>query len=257
MSPKIKRLKKAKKMFCLFLLLAIANPTTIFCCSCAKIKMFDVLKFDQKNSKQLSNLNLQDGKAIILQYLEHLNNDKQIFIDEWQNTLQYHVKLAKNTYKYENFTIGINNFSIDKNANSVSFVLNVKCQLTSLNNTDAITTTIDGKYYFNNVKFDIEKNVNNSFKKLTISLHEYDWEINVSEYIIKVTKSNTKSIHTNTCRFKIENAEKIENFIEFFTLISCHNEGQKLITKNEKGHYLLNLESYYLSKQVINTDKQN
>lgn len=237
----------------IFFLLTI-SPTIVYCSSCAKIKMFDILKFDQKKSKQLPNLNLRDKDAIIREYLKQLANNKQIFIDEWQNTLQHYVVLAKqeNTYKYENFTIGINNFFVNKNSNSISFVLNVKCKLISLNKNDPITTTIDGKYYFNNVKFIVETNMNQSFEKLSIFLGDYDWEINASEYITKVTKSNTKSIHTNTCRFKIENAEKIENFIEFFTLISCCDDDQKLITKDKNEHYLLNLKSYYLFKQIVN-----
>lgn len=50
---------------------------------------------------------------------------------------------------------------------------------------------------------------------------------------------------------------KIENFIEFFALISCRNKEDKLITKNEKGEYLLNLESHYLAKQIINKESRN
>ncbi len=61
---------------------------------------------------------------------------------------------------------------------------------------------------------------------------------------------------------------KIENFIEFFALISCHNKDEdKLITKitknkkdgkmNEKDEYLLNLESHYLAKQIINGESGN
>lgn len=258
MKIKIKWLKNWKKIFFSFLLLT-TSPMLVFSSSCAHIKMFDVLKYDPTKSKQLINLNLRDENAIVEKYLQNIANDKQIFLDDWQNTFKHHVLLAKkeNTYKYEIFSIGINNFFVNKNANSISFILNIKCTLTSLNNNDPITITIDGKYYFNDIKFIVETNLNQAFKKIAIILGNYDWEINASEYITKITKkSKTKSIHTNTCKFKIENAEKIENFIEFFSLISCLDEEQKLITKNNKkeGYYLLNLKSYYLSKQTINKD---
>lgn len=221
--------------------------------------MFDVLKFDQKKCKQLQNLNLHDEDAIVQKYLNHLAQDKQIFIDEWQNTLHHHILLAKkkNIYTCENCAIGINNFIINESANTISFILNVKYQINSLNNNDTLTTTVDGKYYFSNIKFVVKTNMNQNFEKLSIRLGNYDWEISASEYITKVTKSNTKSIHTNTCKFKIENSMKIENFIEFFTLISCHDMGDKLITKNEKDEYLLNLESYYLAKQKTNKQSEN
>lgn len=258
MKTKIKQLKRKKKIFFPFILLPTA-PTIILCCSCSNIKMFDVLKFDQKKSKQLQNLNLRNEKAIVQEYLKHLAQDKQIFIDEWQNTLHHHILLAKkeNIYTCENCAIGINNFIINENASTVSFILNVKCKISSLNNNDTLTTTIDGKYYFSNIKFIVETNVNHTFKKLSIWFGNYDWEINASEYITKITKSNTKSIHTNTCKFKIENSMKIKNFIEFFALISPNNREDKLIAKNEKDEYLLNLESYYLAQQIINEESGN
>ena len=81
MKTKIKQLKRKKKFFFPFILLPTA-PTIILCCSCSNIKMFDVLKFDQKKSKQLQNLNLRNEKAIVQEYLKHLAQDKQIFIDE-------------------------------------------------------------------------------------------------------------------------------------------------------------------------------
>lgn len=263
MKTKIKQLKRKKKIFFPFILLS-ATPTIILCCSCSNIKMFNVLKFDRKKSKQLQNLNLHNEDAIVQEYLKRLTQDKQIFIDEWQNTLRHHILLAKkeNIYTCENCAIGINNFIINENANTVSFILNVKCKINSLNNNDTLTTTIDGKYYFSNVKFNVKTySGDHSFEKLSIWLGNYDWEINASEYITKVTKSNTKTIHTNTCKFKIENSMKIENFIEFFALISSNNEEDKLIVnvKKEKGEYeyLLNLESYYLAKQTINEESEN
>ena len=81
MTTKIKQFRKKKKIFFPFILLA-TTPAIIFCCSCANIKMFNVLEFDQKKSKQLQNLNLHDENAIVQEYLKHLTNDKQIFIDE-------------------------------------------------------------------------------------------------------------------------------------------------------------------------------
>lgn len=252
---RIKWWKKWKRIIFSFFLLT-TTPTIVFFSSCANVKMFDILKYDPVKSKQLPNLNLHDEDAIVKKYLQHLAKDKQILLDDWQNTFKYHVSQAKseNTYKYEKFFIGINNFFVNEKANSINFTLNVKCVLTSLNNNDQVTITIDGKYHFNDVKFIVKTNENQSFEKLAIALSEYDWQINVSEYITKMTKSMTKSVHTNTCKFKIENAEKIENFIEFFSLISCLDKEQKMITKDEKGHYLLNLKSYYLAKQFINKD---
>ena len=258
MTTKIKQLRKIKRIFFPFILLA-TTPTIIFCCSCANIKMFNVLEYDKKKSKQLQNLNLRDKNAIVHIYLKHLANDKQIFIDEWQNTLHHHILLAKkeNIYKCENCTIGITNFVVNENTNSVSFILNVKCTVNSVNNNDTMTTTIDGKYYFQNIKFVVTTNVNQTFEKLSIWFGNYDWEISASEYITKVTKSNTKTIHTNTCKFKIENWIKIVNFIEFFTLISCHNKEEMITKNNEEEGHLFNLKSYYLAKQIINEKNEN